>query len=51
MKKKIFRMFAAAALLLGSAGMFSSCQGLVDAVFGVEDKPRMVSPSIVCCWL
>lgn len=45
MKKKIFRMFAAAALLLGSAGMFSSCQGLVDAVFGVEDKPAQQQPA------
>ena len=45
MKKKIFRMFAAAALLLGSAGMFSSCQGFIDAVLGTEDKPAQQQPA------
>lgn len=45
MKKNIFRMFAAAALLLGTAGMFSSCQGFIDAVLGTEDKPAQQQPA------
>ena len=45
MKNKIFRMFAAAVLLLGSAGMFSSCQGFIDAVLGTEDKPAQQQPA------
>lgn len=45
MKKKIFANIAAVALLLGTVGIFSSCQGFIDAVLGTEDKPVQQQPT------
>ena len=45
MKNKIFANFAAVAFLLGTAGIFSSCQGFIDAVLGVEDNPVQQQPT------